>query len=77
MSLPETDADLDVVEPEICDFCGCYITEVDPQCPALDDGRCRPNAHPDDELRLRDLDGHESRHGIYRILDAEGGQSHD
>jgi hypothetical protein len=30
------------VEPEICDYCGTYIVEVDQQCPALHDGRCRP-----------------------------------
>ncbi|MDG5778258.1 hypothetical protein VB773_14935 [Haloarculaceae archaeon H-GB2-1] len=32
------------VEPQICDFCGGYITEPDQQCPALPDGRCRPCA---------------------------------
>jgi len=28
--------------PIVCDFCGFEIEEVDQQCPALDDGRCRP-----------------------------------
>jgi len=29
-------------EPIVCDFCGFEIEEFDQQCPALDDGRCRP-----------------------------------
>jgi len=26
----------------ICEFCGTEITEEEQQCPALEDGRCRP-----------------------------------
>jgi hypothetical protein len=26
----------------ICEFCGLEIEEIDQECPALDDGRCRP-----------------------------------
>jgi len=33
--------DVDESSP-ICEFCGLEITEVDQQCPALDDGRCHP-----------------------------------
>ncbi len=28
--------------PLICEFCGCVIPEDGRDCPALDDGRCRP-----------------------------------
>ena len=28
--------------PLVCDFCGFEIEEVDQECPALEDGRCRP-----------------------------------
>ena len=28
--------------PLVCDFCGFEIEDVDQQCLALDDGRCRP-----------------------------------
>jgi len=29
-------------EPKICEFCGCYITEYNQRCAALDEGVCRP-----------------------------------
>lgn len=33
-----------VLEPVCCEFCGLPLNEgdEDEQCPALDDGRCRP-----------------------------------
>ena len=31
----------------------------------------------DRDRRLRDLDGHESRHGLYHLLGADGGQNHE
>jgi rubrerythrin len=40
MSRP--DAAGEVGRPAICEFCGFEIEEPDQQCPALDDGRCRP-----------------------------------
>lgn len=33
---------VEVIDPPICEFCGCYILERDQFCPALDDGRCHP-----------------------------------
>jgi len=33
---------IDVSSHPICDYCGCFIDELQQQCPALDDGRCRP-----------------------------------
>jgi hypothetical protein len=30
------------LEPPICEFCGCYITDPDQQCAAQDEGRCYP-----------------------------------
>jgi hypothetical protein len=30
------------LEPPVCDYCGCYITDRDQPCAALDDGRCHP-----------------------------------
>lgn len=42
MSRPESGGDASIVEPKICDFCGCYIREPEQECPALADGRCLP-----------------------------------
>lgn len=33
--------------------------------------------HRDGERKLRDIDGHETRHGLYSILSAQEGQSHE
>ncbi len=30
------------MEPPVCEFCGGYILADEQDCPALDDGRCRP-----------------------------------
>lgn len=30
------------VEPQICEYCGTYITDVDQRCAALHNGGCRP-----------------------------------
>jgi hypothetical protein len=40
MSRPEPVEEAEL--PLICEFCGGVIDDDEQQCPALDDGRCRP-----------------------------------
>lgn len=49
------------------------MTDACPKC-HLDASECY---RCDLDLRLRDLDGHESRHGVYHLLGADGGQTHE
>jgi len=38
----ENSLELDQLPLPVCNFCGFEIEERDQDCPALDDGRCRP-----------------------------------
>jgi predicted Zn-ribbon and HTH transcriptional regulator len=38
----ENSLDLEELPPPVCNFCGFEIEEREQDCPALDDGRCRP-----------------------------------
>ena len=37
-----SDAESVLDEPLVCDFCGFEIEEIGQDCPALDEGVCRP-----------------------------------
>jgi hypothetical protein len=44
-----------VVEPKICDYCGCYITVVNQVCPGRDNGYCLEEVGaPGHEIQPRD-----------------------
>lgn len=45
MSRPEEGGSTGLVEPLICEFCGCYIREAGQECAALADGECDPDPY--------------------------------